>query len=337
MRYGETVDQITTRGSTAPYQQLRMGKIRHLEVFAAMRASDGLEALHLTVKRENLRGIQEWPVSDGFEVHPFPMRNPSGNSIDSVMLVLQLTHARYREVFRALCEDICSLLESAESETSAVTLFHARLIRWQAFLKQHPPDGLSKEAQVGLFGELLILRDTFLPSVVHELAVSAWRGCKGAHQDFQFEKRALEVKTTRAASVGEVWITNVQQLDDVGLDDLVLSIVHVHANESAGETLPAMVESIRSRLSGLAAEKFEAGLQTVGYLDGHAEKSYSQTQYHLNSIRHFQVREGFPRVLRAELSPGIRSVRYQINIDAIRDFLIAEGPLLASFTGDLNG
>ena len=192
-------------------------------------------------------------------------------------LYLQLTEERYRDVFYVLCEDVCSVLAIAAGERDAVRACHARLVRWQAFLKKHRPDGLSPEQQVGLFGELLILRDLFLPRLEPVVTIQAWRGCKKAHQDFQFPGKALEVKTTRAAIPDRIAVTNVQQLDEDGLAPLVLTVVHVHANETSGETLPEMVKSIKTELPDDALERFDEGLIEVGYLGTH-EKLYENSR-----------------------------------------------------------
>ena len=318
--YTSTVRSISTTGESGTHAQLRISAVTAVATFAARRIGDDLEALLLELAPASLSGIVEWPVSRGFQVDIGPA---SPGSRTRTRLYLQLTEERYREVFHVLCEDVCSVLTTASGEEDGVRACHSRLMRWQAFLRKHQPDGLSPEERVGLFGELLVLRDLFLPRLEPAVTIRAWRGCKKAHQDFQFPGRAMEVKTTRAAIPDRISITNVQQLDEDGLAPLVLTIVHVHANETSGETLPEMVNAIRNVLPDNAREHFEDGLIEVGYLDAH-EKLYEKMRYQLNGVLHHEVRDGFPRILREQLPDGVKKIRYEITIDAARPFRIDE-------------
>lgn len=327
--YRSVVESITTAGESGRYTQLRINGVSAIDAFAARKIEDDLEALLLEVEPSTLARIVEWPLSRGFQID-FGATDP-GSPIRT-RLYLQLTDERYRDVFYTLCEDVCSVLAEASGEQEAIRAFHSRLVRWQAFLKKHPPDGLSPEEQVGLFGELLILNDLFLPRLEPSLTVRAWRGCRKAHQDFQFSDRALEVKTTRAVTPSTIRISNVQQLDEDGVAPLVLTLVVVHANQTSGETLPDMVEKIRTVLPDDARERFDDGLIEVGYLDIH-DKLYVNSRYQVNGVLHHEVRDGFPRLLREQLPEGVKAVQYDISIDAARPFLIDEGRIGEIFQG----
>jgi len=318
--YRDIVERINVAETSGLYTQLRIGPILMVDAFAARRNSDDLPALLLELHADSLRGVDEWPESVGFRVDVEPSESGSKSR---VRVYLQLTEERFSDIFYVLCEDVRAVLETATDEHAAVVAFHSRLVRWQAFLKKHEPDGLSPEAQVGLFGELLVLRDVFLPRIDAFRSVQAWRGCKKAHQDFQFPGRALEVKTTRAVIPDRISISNVQQLDEAGIETLVLTVVHVHAGDAAGVTLPMMVNSIREGLPASPGERFNEGLFEVGYLDEHAEL-YSKTMYELNGLIHHEVTEGFPRLLRNQVPDGVKKVRYEITIDAARPFVITD-------------
>jgi hypothetical protein len=219
------------------------------------------------------------------------------------------------------------MLESASDATTAVRAFHGRLRQWQSFLQRHGAEGLSEEARCGLFGELLILQNLLLPRFAARAVVLAWRGCKKAHQDFQFLARALEVKTTRATIPDRIAISNVQQLDDENIRDMFLTVVHIKENEVVGETLPEIVDRVRTSNSDSAYELLEQGLEEVGYSDLHRDL-YLRTRYQLLQVFHFEVREGFPRLTRADIPQGVKDVRYELSFDACRPFAIDEEFLL---------
>ncbi|MFC1574858.1 PD-(D/E)XK motif protein [Gemmatimonadota bacterium] len=240
---------------------------------------------------------------------------------------LQLSDTRYREVFRALCSNACEVTQRAASEKEAVSAFHQRLRHWQSFLQRHGPEGLSEQERCGLFGELLILRDLILPVIEAGTAVAGWRGCKRAAQDFQYPNRAIEVKTTRAAIPDRVSVSSVQQLDEEGMQHLFLTVVHVNENETAGETLPELVSSLRSAVSDSARDLLDSGLGEVGYSDAHAEL-YARTKYLCRELLHFEVSEGFPRLSRGQIPDGVKGVRYEISIDSCRPFKVDQDTLL---------
>ena len=322
------ISGIDVAGALGPYQGKLISEISVATIRAARRVSDGMEAMQLTVTADSLSGIAEWPRSAGFEIACVP--EEPGNAHSRIQIFLQLTEGRYREVFLALCSNICSVLKSSASEREAVRAFYSRIIRWQSFLKHNSLDGLGEEAQVGLFGELHILREVFLPRIDATVALQAWRGCKGAHQDFQFASRAMEVKTSRASILDRIAISNVQQLDEDGMILLVLTVVQVHANETAGETLPEMVRELRGRLQDEPLELFEEGLMAVGYLNIHKEK-YDRTRYQVSDVIHHEVRDGFPRLLRGNRPGGVKKVRYEISIDAARAFRVEEAAVYEIF------
>jgi hypothetical protein len=319
--FAKAVSGVSIENMAGPYQGRLIPSVTVIDTRAAMRVSDGLEALCLVVDQKSITTIREWPASEGFEVEILP--EDPGSPKSKLQVILQSTDRRFREVFFALCEDICGMLDSAENEEAAVRAFQSRLVKWQSFFKKGRSDGLSPEHQVGLFGELHVMKDILLKAGVHSTVLKAWRGCLKANQDFQFKDWALEVKTSRAVIVDKVSISNVQQLDEDGKSPMVLTVVHVHANRTSGTTLPAVIRELRQGLIGEASELFEQGLFEVGFLDIHAE-AYEDTKYQILGMNHYEVKEGFPRLCRADLPDGIKKVKYDISIDAARGFRVSE-------------
>ena len=296
------------------FVQKRIPCVEVVEVYAAKKIESELEALLVQVDPKFLPGIDEWPQSEGFHVEVRP-----GAPGEATLVCLELASVRYREVFLALAEDIVRVLSDESDPKKAVRRMLRRLYQWQDFLKRHRPEGLSADAQAGLFGELLILDRYFLPHLDHAFAVKGWRGCKKAHQDFQFPGFALEVKTTRAVSPDRIHISNIQQLDEEGIETMFLTLVSVHPNESSGDALKDLVARIRDILSPGALVLFNEGLLEVGYLDIH-DSHYEQPLYQVREILHFMVADEFPRLLRDGMPKGVKDVKYQIGLDACCPF-----------------
>ena len=317
-QFADIVESLTVPGQVGLFVQKRDLRISCLNVFVAKKISNSLEALLVQVDTRLLSAIMDWPQSEGFEISLKPVEGRVG---ELTLICLELTSSRFRDVFMSLAEDICKVISMEADAGNATEKMHIRLYRWQEFLTRHREEGLSSDQRAGLFGELEILQSVFLKTLDPALAVRGWRGCKKAHQDFQYPSLALEVKTTRAVTPDSVYISNIQQLDEEGVDEMFLSLVWVHQNESSGASLPELIADIRSSLSGQAEAMFNEGLIEVGYLESHKSK-YENELYQIREISIFSVENEFPRVTRDLIPNGVKGVNYQISIDACRAFLM---------------
>jgi len=321
--YGPVLDSLVPSESEKeyPYRNQQIGEVHVLHVSAGQRVRDDLDNLIIRVKAESIRGITKWPRSKGFEIIP-----ETEGGITRV--VLQLCQVRYRKNFRALGEHICQNLKDVDENTTeqaALQKFYGLLVEWQTFMEKYP-DGLSRETQTGLYGELNVLRDVVLTSASEDIwAVKGWLGWERKNQDFQFPEMAIEVKTTSQNIPEKIHISNVLQLDDHGLDPLLLAVVHVDRNHAKGETLPEMVQALRKRLgSGSEPCKLlNRGLMEAGYIDEH-EEQYLSARYKLLKRDFYRVRDKFPRLITKQLLPGVTDVKYDINIQACQGFKVNE-------------
>jgi hypothetical protein len=310
--YTPVIDNIETDGRDGLFAQRRIIEIQALDVFAAIKNSDNLEALLVQLDPQLLSDIEEWPHTKGFQVELRPVKSGSKRL---ALICIELSAIEYRDFFHSLGEDICNILTKITDPQSAIHELHSRLYRWQEFLRKNRPEGLSTDAQVGLFGELLILESLFLQELNPVVAINGWRGCKKAHQDFQYPDLALETKTTRSTIPDTIHISNIQQLDDEGINDMFLAVVWVHQNQTAGLTLSEKIDVLRSNLIDPALSLFDEGLIEVGFLDSHREL-YKRQRYQLRDVRYYEIRDEFPRLTRNQITDGVKDVNYQISIDA---------------------
>ena len=108
----------------------------------------------------------------------------SENEQNGFTIQLVVREQRFNNVFDALINDVIEVVTHARSESSAITAFVSRMRHWQKFLEQVGPDGLSKEAQQGLYGELWFLRERLIPLVGPSSALMAWVGPSGVIKIF---------------------------------------------------------------------------------------------------------------------------------------------------------
>ncbi len=244
-----------------------------------------------------------------------------------------LKEPRFADVFATLAEDLVRRITGATTDEEQAQAFLGQLARWQKFLAASL-DGLTDEAQRGLWGELHVLRDMLIPSL-GVAATAGWKGPGKAHQDFQFSSGALEVKTTVAKQPQVVRISSERQLDPSNWAALFLHVVALNVREGRGESLPALVTAVRSAIAADAAgrESFEDSLLAAGYHDAHAPR-YLGRGYVVRSQRSFRVKRGFPAIVEGDLARGVGAVTYGLAIEACGRFAVDGAKMVAALRND---
>jgi len=258
----------------------------------------------------------------------------SENEQTGFTIQLALREQRFDTVFDALIRDVIEVVAHAPSEPAALAAFISRLQHWQKFLELVGPDGLSREAQQGLYGELWFLRERLIPLVGLYPALLAWVGPGGAHQDFLLQSCAIEVKTTGMKEPQQLIIQSERQLDDTGLAALFLLHLSIDARENIGESLIIMINSLRQLLTAdsAAIELFEDRLLEAGFLQSQSSQ-YESTQYNVRHTFLYRVKDAFPRIVEADLKPGVGAVRYSIAAAECRHYAVTDDILKSQLAG----
>lgn len=291
-------------------------------LLAGLELASRRRAVLLRLPRRAVPPRRSWPRSKGLE--------PLAVVIDGKEhFGVALKEFRFADVFSALAEDLLRRVTSAGTPDEQARAFLGQLGRWQKFLSASL-DGLGDEAQRGLWGELHFLRDQLFPALGPQ-AVMAWKGGERTQQDFQFERAAVEVKTTLAKQPQVVRITSERQLDDSSWSALFLNVIAMEVRDQGGETLAALIESIRLKLGAdpAARDSFEDALLASGYLDLH-ESKYMERGYLVRSESSFRVKRGFPRLVERDVVDGIGDVNYGLAIAACADFKVSSNELVAT-------
>lgn len=220
-----------------------------------------------------------WPVN--------PVRLPEGQGFDVSCILGQNVFAGKTaialvrrpegspDIFAIMVVDVLRTLEAAAdaAKRDLMEIFLERVREWQAFMaRTHRP--LSSDAQIGLLGELWMLRllaDTSLGAG----SLDCWQGPLRAAQDFHVRGGAIEVKSTVRTGSFPARINSIEQLDG---DRAPIFLCAIRFEENTdGISLVDMVSELRERF-GLAGVQrgFEALLLVMGYLDEHAS-FYSRT------------------------------------------------------------
>jgi hypothetical protein len=236
-------------------------------------------------------------------------------------VVLELHDIKDREIFFALCTDLLEATRLATTEKDAIGTLTQRLRRWRRLLQTAKKDRLSDSEIRGLLGELIFLKDVLSPHFGIEAAVLSWQGPTGdAPQDFCVGKTAVEVKARLGTSKGRVEISSFDQLQSQ-MESLFLHVVTfgIAPPGDGGISLTGVVSAIRSMLANVKADSsFEERLYAAGYADG---TDYSNPVFQIVAQDYYHVRDGFPRLQRKHIDPGVLDGRYAIDLGQCTEFL----------------
>lgn len=271
--------------------------------------------LILEIMGSNARLPQRRPSSKGLNV------DVEASVPNLVKVRLTSTSPGNASLFAELADDIVGVLASDPSDGAAGRVLD-RIVAWQAFFASKRDD-FSLERAAGLFSELHVLREAFLPVLGAAQSVGSWCGPDPAVQDFQLGRLAVEVKSFRGTGPGQLVISSERQLDLVGVDSLYVVYVRLdQRSDGAGTTLLEEICSLRDAIAGsaLAVDLLEQRLLSYGWHDSFDE--FRSEKYVVRASELFRVEEDFPRITAAGLPNGVGSVSYRIDRSAIGAFLV---------------
>lgn len=236
------------------------------------------------------------------------------------MLRLSLVDTEARGLFFTLCMDLIEVTRKITSPSEALTSLLSRLKKWQQLLGKGT-HGLLSEAEIrGLIAELHFLSSEVITRCGDE-AIEHWTGPSGAPQDFQLGNCLFEVKSRAASGPPLLTISSAEQLWSLQSKlYLAAYLVGQKAKGGGGQSLRNRVDEIRQLLkSPKPREVFEEKLLEVGYLD---LPDYDESEYEVSEAMIFEVVEGFPRLIPPSIPSGVRSVTYQIHLEACRPYVV---------------
>lgn len=274
------------------------------------RARDGRGHYLLILKADELPAIDQPPTLAGLVIRAEKFAERPDE------LVIELVDAEQLSIFRALAADILqatrSLSASANAEGALRTI--SRIERWQDLLRKRRDQRLTRQAIIGLVGELLFLRNRVMENIGAAEAIASWRGPLREEQDFAIGGWIVEIKTQLSTADQLLKVSSEAQLD-TSSGPIVLvhqTLAAAPRMEAGAVTLNGLVAEIRTRLlesSPASIDIFEAGMIAAGF---EARAEYEAEAWLLVRSRPYEVTDDFPRVIPATLPAGIQKVSYSI-------------------------
>jgi len=299
-------------------RQMRLSQ-EILAVFA-VRKTDGKHILYLQCNPEDAAKGHRYPAWKGISIEFSGFDNAG---IDGCYVRIEQGEGSDDEVYFAVSDDLCSCLNSIERADLRKRLSEA-LERWRRFFSLRENIKLTREEQLGLFGELWLLR-SMLQNNLGLQTIGYWKGPYHEVFDFSLQNMSIEVKTTAAKMPYKAYISNEVQLNDrLAGGTLALFFIAVQPSDSSGETVADVVKGIEDYIENdesacsLFRDKiFGCGLGKP-YIDSYAAR------YIVKEHAIFNVKEGFPRILSENLPNGLGDISYSLEISACANYRIDE-------------
>ena len=212
----------------------------------------------------------------------------------------------------------CDIIEFSclDKPKMALVKVLRRYAAWLKLLDHKHSALLGINAQKGLIGELLFLKEQIELGMQSKDAVLGWVGPDGADQDFVYNDGWHEIKSTGVSSTS-VSISSVEQLDCNNDGELVVYRIDKCAPAQAGAfTLYGLIHSMFNILSKEvgALDEFVLKLGSAGYID---MTDYDNQYFVFSSKQAYRVDNPFPRLRRHEIPTEVVSAEYQLSIPGI--------------------
>lgn len=297
---------------TPGWQAIALPPAGPVEVQAGRRSPDNAESVLLGFSSAQLAAAEKLPEGQGFVVE-----RASPERSGQLRLALTRRFSGSVELFAAMACDVVGALDEAASsgagESTLLRVFIRRVSAWQEFMRKGS-QALSPEAEIGLVGELNVLKSIVDAGISHAVAVESWVGPLDGVQDFELGTGAIEVKATLSADGFPAKVGSLEQLDDSMRQPLFLAGVRLRQTET-GQSLPEMVEGLResTKIDMEAATILGDRLIAAGYFDVHSDRYVRR--FIAIDILVIAVDSKFPRLTHATVLSGVTHASYRIELE----------------------
>lgn len=299
------------------FKMRQCGTSSHSRCFAAISHPLAEAAFIIELKGDQPRSRYTAFSTRAFSVDCGPVE---GLPPDSTALILTLRDDDLTDLFGLLCSDLAEAVGRCQTPAAVSHDVVTVLERWRAFLQRRSALLTGEEVR-GLIGELVTLA-RLISLLGAEQATTAWKGPIGGIRDFEAESLHAETKTFTPSAGASIYISDALQLE--APSGLRMKLVCIALDQSpSGSTLAQYVLAVEALLAGSPAvcELFRQRVAAAGFLPSMAD-ALPET-YVAFEPRVFEVRYGFPRITSASIPPGVRSVRFAIELAVLGAFAVS--------------
>lgn len=310
-------------GFNSPQDQIirrRLTDEHQLDVLLVSDPLSKLIVLEIQMLPENLR-LPDVDVGDILDIE---LLGESGK------LRLKLLSKDYADIFYVLVDDLVNCLISNQGSEVGARALMVRLRRWEHLLEASSR-GMTKSAQKGLFGELIVLTHLLsFSNIERRTVLNSWTGPDGGTRDFEIGATGIEVKVSSAGGVLSVRISSERQLEIVAMDDLFLWCISIESSDN-GIDLNKKVEEVEKLLSGdqELSDIFKSKLLRVGYLE--VDKHRYTSKFFVRGEFIYRISDAFPRIVSESIPNGVFDVSYCVDLEACDIWRVTEQDVKLKF------
>lgn len=239
------------------------------------------------------------------------------------LLVVKLLDKNLIGIFDSILNIILSEAVGEETESAMVNKFLQQMKRWQKFMSASNNSMLSEEKIRGLIAELTLLSELLDEHpLIKEEVIESWYGPDRLQHDFIFNNSAIEVKSISNLDKNSVTISSEHQLES-NTNQLFLRVYCIlksNASTVSSVNLNKLIREISEILNINERSKFDKKLIECSYIPN---EKYDDFSYEVELVNNYEVLEGFPKLCSADLSNGVLNVRYDIDLNKIKNFVQA--------------
>ena len=296
------------------------------DVFIALKAPEKLRCIAFRISIDFSFDENQWNKLKDIKIETIPDERHKTKKF----LLILLLNKQHKDIFSTLCEDLIFGVSEVITEETLVEKLLERLAKWQSLFEKVGKQGLSDEAQRGLFGEIYFLR-FFLNNISDKnYCLKSWLGPEKSIQDFQYSNWAVEVKTTHGNNHQKIHISSERQLDDSIIEKIFLFHLSLEIRLGNGESLNFLVDEVSELLNGntLALNLFKLKLLESGHYDIH-RPLYEESGYTIRQENLYRVSGNFPRITENQIPIGVGDLKYSIVLSESEEWRIDQETLLS--------
>lgn len=292
------------------WRSIPVAMIGPCAVQAGLSLPEKCEALLVSFSSLSVPAAEKLPGSQGFIVSRVEHERDG-------ITWLALTRSAHGslELFAAMVADVAAAMnaDNGTEEKQLLRTFLERIRAWQEFMRKGAR-ALSAESEIGLVGELVLLRTILGEGVPLAMAIKSWAGPFHGPRDFELGTGSMEAKATLSAVGFRAKIDSLEQLDDSVRQPLFLVGIRLRQTD-AGQSLPELVTEMRDIAASQAgvAHLLSERLIAAGYADIHA--AYYVRHFVVSNTRFVEVTDGFPRLTLGNVPIGVMKATYEIDFD----------------------
>lgn len=251
----------------------------------------------------------------------FSVSRTKSDQLDSKFdwITIVCNDANGEEIFTSMIRDLLNGIIERQTRLNGHQLLQFvidRIIAWQNFLGKKRQPRLSKEQEIGLWGELFVFYQLLKLGVSQNILCSSWVGPEDGPQDFIFLEMALEIKSLVNQPLTRIKISSLDQLNYTTFSFLYLICNSLSIHPEEGLTLPSLVSQIDDSLEMNSTKVYFANkLIAGGYFKEY--ESYYDTPYLVQDQHIFLVDRTFPTLTPQSISKEIVQAFYFLDLTDI--------------------